>query len=124
MRTPKVRPENGKCAKNQAKGRKNQPFPCENRQFQRLDFWQSELFSVSLKLLSLACGYMFVGILLTQGTKMAQVMSFQTSPGLEISMSYIYAVIPISGSLMLLYLIRDTLRFLKGEDVKNEEVHS
>ena len=77
-----------------------------------------------LKLLSLACGYMFVGILLTQGTKMAQVMSFQTSPGLEISMSYIYAVIPISGSLMLLYLIRDTLRFLKGEDVKNEEVHS
>ena len=48
MRTPKVRPENGKCAKNQAKGRKNQPFPCENRQFQRLDFWQSELFSVSL----------------------------------------------------------------------------
>ena len=65
-----------------------------------------------------------MGILLTQGTKMAQVMSFQTSPGLEISMSYIYAVIPISGSLMLLYLIRDTLRFLKGEDVKNEEVHS
>ena len=77
-----------------------------------------------LKLLYLVCGYLFVAILLTQGTKMAQVMSFQTSPGLEISMSYIYAVIPISGSLMLLYLIRDTLRFLKGEDVKNEEVHS
>ena len=77
-----------------------------------------------LKLLYLVCGYLFVAILLTQGTKMAQVMSFQTSPGLDISMSYIYAVIPVSGSLMLLYLIRDTLRFLKGEDVKNEEVHS
>ena len=56
MRTPKVRPENGKCAKNQAKGRKNQPFPCENRQFQRLDFWQSELFSVSLGLRVVAEG--------------------------------------------------------------------
>ena len=77
-----------------------------------------------LKLLYLVCGYLFVAILLTQGTKMTQVMSFQTSPGLEISMSYIYAVIPVSGCLMLLYLIRDTLRFLKGEDVKNEEVHS
>ena len=77
-----------------------------------------------LKLLSLACGYLFIGILMTQGAKMTQVMTFQESPGLEISMSYIYAVIPISGSLMLLYLIRDTLRFLKGEDVKNEEVHS
>ena len=86
--------------------------------------YKGTLFGKFLKLLYLVCGYLFVGILLTQGSKMVQVMSFQTSPGLEIPMSYIYAVIPISGSLMLLYLIRDTLRFLKGEDVKNEEVHS
>ena len=32
-------------------------------------------------------------------------MTFQESPGLEISMSYIYAVIPVSTTLMLLYLI-------------------
>ena len=86
--------------------------------------YKGTLFGKFLKLLYLVCGYLFVGILLTQGSKMVQVMSFQTSPGLEIPMSYIYAVIPVSGSLMLLYLIRDTLRFLKGEDVKNEEVHS
>ena len=77
-----------------------------------------------LTLLSLVCGYLFVGILLTQGSKMVQVMTFQESPGLEISMSYVYAVIPVSASLMLLYLIRDTIRFVKGEDVKREEVHS
>ena len=77
-----------------------------------------------LALLSLVCGYLFVGILLTQGAKMVQVMTFQESPGLEISMSYIYAVIPVSATLMLLYLIRDTIRFVKGEDVKHEEVHS
>jgi len=77
-----------------------------------------------LTLLSLVCGYVFVAILLTQGAKMVQVMTFQESPGLEISMSYVYAVIPVSASLMLLYLIRDTIRFVKGEEVKHEEVHS
>ena len=77
-----------------------------------------------LTLLSLVCGYLFVAILLTQGAKMVQVMTFQESPGLEISMSYIYAVIPVSATLMLLYLIRDTIRFVKGEDVKHEEIHS
>ena len=86
--------------------------------------YKGTLFGKFLKLLSLVCGYLFVGILLTQGSKMVQVMSFQTSPGLEIPMSYIYAVIPVSATLMLLYLLRDTLRFLKGEDVKGEEVHS
>ena len=76
-----------------------------------------------LVLLSLVCGYVFVGILFFQGSKMTQVMTFQVSPGLEISMSYIYVVIPISATLMLLYLIRDTLRFIKGDEVKREEVH-
>jgi TRAP-type C4-dicarboxylate transport system permease small subunit len=76
-----------------------------------------------LKTLSLVCGYLFAGILLTQGYRMAETMTFQTSPGMEISMSYIYAVIPISSVLMLLYLIRDTLRLIKGEEVKREEIH-
>ena len=77
-----------------------------------------------LKLLSLACGYLFIGILMTQGAKMTQVMTFQESPGLEISMSYIYAVIPISCVLMALYLLRDTIRFFKGEDGNAETIHS
>ena len=49
---------------------------------------------------------------------------FQESPGLEISMSYIYVVIPISCVLMGLYLLRDTIRFFKGGEVKHEEIHS
>ncbi|MDR0577250.1 MAG: TRAP transporter small permease [Candidatus Accumulibacter sp.] len=77
-----------------------------------------------LAALSLICGYLFVAILLTQGTKMTKTMTFQTSPGMEISMSYIYAVIPISAVLMLLYLIRDTLRLFKGVPAKREEIHS
>ena len=77
-----------------------------------------------LQLLSLACGYLFIGIMMTQGAKMTQVMTFQESPGLEISMSYVYAVIPISCVLMSLYLLRDTIRFFKGDEVKHEEIHS
>jgi TRAP-type C4-dicarboxylate transport system permease small subunit len=77
-----------------------------------------------LTALSLVCGYIFVGILMTQGYRMAETMTFQISPGMEIPMSYIYAVIPISSVLMALYLIRDTLRLFRGEEVKREEIHS
>ncbi len=88
------------------------------------NYFKGTVIGKLLKLLSLACGYVFIGILMTQGAKMTQVMTFQESPGLEISMSYIYAVIPISCVLMALYLLRDTIRFFKGDDVKHEEIHS
>ena len=39
-------------------------------------------------------------------------------------MSYVYAVIPVSAVLMFLYLLRDTIRFFKGEEVAHDEVHS
>jgi TRAP-type C4-dicarboxylate transport system permease small subunit len=74
-----------------------------------------------LRLLRLVCGYLFVGILLTQGYKMTEKMTFQTSPGLDIPMSYIYAVIPVSAVLMLLYMIRDTLLFCAGKEVLDAE---
>jgi TRAP-type C4-dicarboxylate transport system permease small subunit len=59
-------------------------------------------------------GYVFILILLYQGAKMTRVMTFQISPGMEIPMSWVYAVIPISSALMLLYLIKDTVRIFKG----------
>jgi TRAP-type C4-dicarboxylate transport system permease small subunit len=59
-------------------------------------------------------GYVFILILLFQGAKMTRVMTFQISPGLEIPMSWVYAVIPLSSALMLLYLIKDTARILRG----------
>ncbi len=58
-------------------------------------------------------GYVFILILLTQGAKMTRVMTFQMSPGMEIPMSWVYAVIPLSSALMLLYLIKDTVRIFK-----------
>jgi len=58
-------------------------------------------------------GYVFILLLLVQGTKMMQVMTFQISPGLEIPMSWVYSVIPISSVLMLLYLVKDTVRIVR-----------
>ena len=76
-----------------------------------------------LALLSLVCGYLFVLILLVQGSKMTQVMTFQESPGMGISMSYVYVVIPVSAVLMMLYLFRDTLRIIKGQATDHQEFH-
>jgi len=44
---------------------------------------------------------------------MTQVMTFQISPGLEIPMSWVYSVIPLSAVLMLLYLARDTVQIVR-----------
>lgn len=85
--------------------------------------YKGTAFGNFLSWLALICGYVFVLILLVQGSKMTQVMTFQESPGLEISMSYIYVVIPVSAVLMLLYLIRDTLRMFKGGAVEHHEFH-
>ncbi len=66
-------------------------------------------------------GYVFILILLVQGVKMTRVMTFQISPGLEIPMSWVYSVIPISSVLMLLYLVKDTVRILRSPTGPKEE---
>jgi TRAP-type C4-dicarboxylate transport system permease small subunit len=59
------------------------------------------------------CSYAFTLLLLVQGAKMTSIMTFQVAPGLGISMSVVYSIIPISASLMLLYLLKDSVRILK-----------
>lgn len=59
-------------------------------------------------------GYVFVTLLLVQGAKMTKTMTFQLSPGMNLPMSYVYVVIPVSCVLMLLYLVKDTIRLCKG----------
>jgi len=73
-----------------------------------------------LNMLINLCGYAFIFILIIQGWKMTETMTFQTSPGLGISMSYVYAIMPISGILMLLYHIKDTVKILKSLAGKKE----
>ncbi len=69
-----------------------------------------------LRLFTQLCGYVFVVHMFTQGYKMTSMMMFQTSPALEIPMGVIYAVIPVSAVLLLLYMVRDTVAFLKTKE--------
>lgn len=78
-------------------------------------------FGKFLDVFVLLASYVFVIILFFQGAKMTQIMTFQESPGLEISMSYVYAVIPVSSVLMLLYLIRSTIKLIKGGNADHPE---
>jgi len=60
------------------------------------------------------CSLAFILILIVQGSKMVKIMMFQTSPALHMPMGYVYLIIPVSGVLMLLYFIRDTINiFIK-----------
>jgi len=74
-----------------------------------------------LTMIIILFSYLFIAILFTQGLKMTTTMTFQKSPGLDISMSYVYSIIPLSSVLMLLYLIKDTIELFKGEPVEHDE---
>jgi len=65
--------------------------------------------------------YAFILLLFTQGAKMTRTMTFQRSPGMDVSMSIVYAVIPLSSALMLLYVIRDSIRIVKGTREPSKE---
>jgi len=67
-----------------------------------------------LKLFINACGYVFIFLLIVQGWKMTSTMTFQTAPGLGISMSYVYFIMPLSGVLMLMYHVKDTIKIFKS----------
>ena len=67
-----------------------------------------------------ACGYVFILLLIVQGWLMTETMDFQEAPGLGIPMSWVYIIMPVSGILMLLYHIKDTMRVLRKIAGKGE----
>lgn len=56
----------------------------------------------------------FLLIMVIQGAKMVERASFQTSPALEISMSWIYLAIPIGCFIMLLNVLDDFIKLLRA----------
>ncbi len=78
------------------------------------DKFKGTVFGTILDVVINVCGYVFIGLLLTQGWKMTSIMTFQRAPGLDIPMSWVYVIIPVSCVLMLLYLFRETLRIFRN----------
>jgi len=54
----------------------------------------------------------FILILIVKGSGMTKSMMFQIAPGLGIPMGIVYSIIPVSGVLMLLYIIKDIASLL------------
>lgn len=83
--------------------------------------YKNSTFGLALEIFTNMCSYLFILLLITQGSKMTSTMTFQTTPGLGISMSWIYAAIPLSGFLMLLYLIKDSVRIFNALTAARQE---
>ncbi len=77
------------------------------------DKFKGTAFGTVLDVIINISGYVFIILLLTQGWKMTSIMTFQRAPGLDIPMSWVYVIIPVSCVLMLLYLLKETLRIIK-----------
>jgi len=56
--------------------------------------------------------FVFMLIILQNGIMMVQRTSFQTSPAMQIKMSYIYYALPIGASAMLLNMLEELIRTL------------
>ncbi len=57
---------------------------------------------------------LFAGVLVARGITMVRLTSTQLSPAMEIPVSYLYLPVPISGVLMILYLLPHLARRLRG----------
>lgn len=75
--------------------------------------FKGTFFGLILETITNICSHTFILILIIQGSKMTRVMTFQEAPGLGISMSWVYMILPISGVLMMLYLIKDSIRLVR-----------
>ena len=67
----------------------------------------------TLRLLADIVSLAFLSIMVWQGCLMVGRMGFQTSPALEVPMSYVYIVIPFGCGVMLLYVLGDFIRTLR-----------
>ncbi|WP_269316610.1 TRAP transporter small permease [Succinivibrio dextrinosolvens] len=56
---------------------------------------------------------MFLGIMVYYGCIMVARTSFQTSPAMQLPMSYVYVVIPFGCAVMLIYVIINLIKTLQ-----------
>ncbi|WP_019121305.1 TRAP transporter small permease [Brevibacillus massiliensis] len=59
----------------------------------------------------------FVGVLIYYGAKHTVNSKLATTPTLELSLSYLYMIIPISGLIMLYYLLKNMIAEIRNREV-------
>lgn len=76
-----------------------------------------------LNILADICSMAFLGIMVWQGILMVERTSFQTSPAMQIPMSWVYVVIPFGCGVMLLHVVGNFIGLLRAPagDAKPEQ---
>jgi len=69
-----------------------------------------------LKIAGCLCSMAFLAIMIWQGIRMVQLSVWQTSPAMEIPMSYLYYAIPLGCGGMLLVTLEDLFSVLRREE--------
>lgn len=69
-----------------------------------------------LKIAGCLCSMTFLGIMVWQGIRMVQLAVWQTSPAMEIPMSYMYYAIPLGCGGMLLVTLEELYAILRREE--------
>lgn len=83
-----------------------------------LDILQKKLTGVSKKILILLNNFLvfFFGVSLSiSGFKLFELGMRQNSPTLQLPMQYVYIVIPISGIIVVYFVVSETIRALKDD---------
>ncbi|HYE11802.1 MAG TPA: TRAP transporter small permease [Patescibacteria group bacterium] len=89
-----------------------------------LDILVKKLKGVSQKLLMFInnCLVLFFGVCLTiSGFKLVELGMKQKSPTLQLPMQFVYIVIPISGIILMYFVISGTIQMLRSQESRGKE---
>ncbi|MDF2522100.1 MAG: Tripartite ATP-independent periplasmic transporter, DctQ component [Clostridia bacterium] len=89
-----------------------------------LDILVKKLSGVSQKTLMLVNNgliFFFGACMTVSGFKLVEVGMRQKSPTLQLPMQYVYVVIPISGIILLYFVLSETIRIFRNQESKEKE---
>jgi TRAP-type C4-dicarboxylate transport system permease small subunit len=73
-----------------------------------------------LKMLYTFCLCVLAGIMIWAGTELASAVAVQLSPATRVSMSYVYAAVPVCAVVMLVHLLRDFFPAREDQNLERE----
>jgi TRAP-type C4-dicarboxylate transport system permease small subunit len=74
-----------------------------------------------LKILYTLCLCVLAGVMVWAGSELAYAVVVQLSPATRVSMSYVYAAVPVCAVIMLVHLLRDFFPAMQAQNLGREE---
>jgi TRAP-type C4-dicarboxylate transport system permease small subunit len=74
-----------------------------------------------VKTLYTLCLCILAGVMIWAGTQLASAVAVQLSPATRVSMSYVYAAVPVCAVIMLVHLLRDFFPTIPTQGLTKED---